>query len=268
MSGAGSQGGSDDTGSRVGSTNGATGDGRDQRRLGFFLIAISVLGIIALVAFSIAFSQPGDRHATTKELFSTLLPMLGTWVGTVLAFYFSKENFAAAAQQTATLVKQLTPDQRLQTIAVSDVMIPMSLAATYALQEGGAPNVNLKRDILLGALGDRKYNRLPIVDQATGQVKYVAHRSIIDRFIAAKATGGAAHGVDDLTLADLIDDNRIGRVIAGFGTVGPDAKLNAVKAQMDGNRECADVFVTQDGTKGARAIGWITNVIVAERSKL
>jgi hypothetical protein len=250
----------------AGSASGAPDGGRERFWVGVGIVGVSLLGIFGLACFAIKYAGEPNRYATTKELFSTLLPVLSTWVGTILAFYFSKENFAAAAQQATALVKQLTPEQRLQAIAVGDVMIPMGRAKAYDWREGETPKIPLK--VLLGELTESNYNRLPIVDPSTGQVKYVIHRSLMDRFIAAKAIESAAPGAASLTLADLIKDERIGRTIAGFSTVGPDAKLSAVKAQMDGNPDCDDVFVTQDGTRAGRAIGWITNVIVAERSKL
>jgi hypothetical protein len=250
----------------AGSTSGATSDERYRIWVGIVMVGASLVGIFVLAGLSIGFAEKSNQDDTIKELFSSLLPVLSMWVGTILAFYFSKENFAAAAQQATALVKQLTPEQRLQTIAVSDVMIPMGQAKAHDWKEGETPKTPLK--LLLGELTDSNYNRLPIVDPSTGQVKYVIHRSLMDRFIATKALESSAPGAAGLTLADLIKDERIGRTIAGFSAVASDAKLNAVKAQMDGNRDCDDVFVTQDGTKGGRAIGWITNVIVAERSKL
>ena len=53
-----------------------------------------------------------------------------------------------------------------------------------------------------------------------------------------------------------------------FGAVNKTAKLITVKNQIDGSPDCSYVFVTEDGTKNSQAIGWITNVIVAEKSKL
>lgn len=66
----------------------------------------------------------------------------------------------------------------------------------------------------------------------------------------------------------MISANNYGQVAAAFGTVGKTSKLIAVKQQIDRNRYCSDVFVTEDGTKNSKAVGWITNVIVAEKAKL
>jgi hypothetical protein len=54
---------------------------------------------------------------------TTVLPVIGTWVGTVLAFYFSKENLDAATRSVATIARQLKPSARLKQIPAKDKMI-------------------------------------------------------------------------------------------------------------------------------------------------
>ena len=48
----------------------------------------------------------------SRMVFNALLPLLGTWVGTVLAYYFSRKNFEAASQSVERMVT-LTTEQRL-----------------------------------------------------------------------------------------------------------------------------------------------------------
>ena len=76
-------------------------------RLVFFsTIALVVLAIFIVVGGGIAEykSQTGGPFKdTTQLLLSSLLPLFGTWVGTLLAFYFSRENFKAAAESGTAL---------------------------------------------------------------------------------------------------------------------------------------------------------------------
>lgn len=234
----------------------------------FSLTTVGILGLAAIL--SAALIDEGNtadkRFAFIRDTFTMLLPVLGTWVGTVLAFYFSRENFEEAAKQTANLVKQLSPEQKLEQIPVVEAMISLEdISTTRYVLTTSADNVNLWNDIVDGVLNKFSKNRLPVLDQ-TGQVKYVIHRSIIDKYIAEKAISGT--DVKSLTLNDLIAANDYAQVATAFGTVGKTTKLIAVKQQIDGNPNCADVFVTEDGTKSSKAIGWITNVIVAEKSRL
>jgi len=75
----------------------------------FALTTVGVLGLAAiLAALLIRKADPGmaDKQvALIRDTFTMLLPVFDTWVGTVLAYYFSRENFAEAAKQTANLVK-------------------------------------------------------------------------------------------------------------------------------------------------------------------
>jgi hypothetical protein len=232
--------------------------------------SLTVIGILGLAAILVAgFTDTGEiekRATLVKDILTSLLPVLGTWVGTVLAFYFSKDNFIAAAQQTSNLVHQLTSDQKLQTIPVVEAMILMTdQNTTKIILDKPEDQVNLTTE-LLGTFNSSGRNRLPLVD-TNGTPKYVIHRSIIDQFISEKALAGGADP-KKLTLKDLFQEPRYKEISIAFGTVNQEAKLNAVKALMDGSPNCSDVFVTEDGSKNSKALGWITNVILAEKSKV
>lgn len=243
------------------------------RRVVYF--ALCVIGILGLAAIAVAIFAPAgedvakskQRFDLVKDILTALLPVLGTWVGTVLAFYFSRDNFVAAANQTSDLVRQLTPDQKLQEIPVVEAMISLTDPGTTKLTIFKSEDkIILKSDILDALLTKSGRNRLPLID-ADGKIKYVIHRSIIDKFISEQALSGAAKPVD-LTLKDLLDSDQYKQISTAFGVVGINAKLNAVKTLVDVNPDCSDVFVTEDGTINSKALGWITNVILAEKSKV
>jgi hypothetical protein len=237
----------------------------------FSLATVGILGLAAISAAVFVVEGSNDiatkKFALIRDTFTMLLPVLGTWVGTVLAFYFSRENFAEAAKQTANLVKQLSPEQKLEQIPVVEAMISLEdmNTAKYTLSKSEG-EVKLWEDIVLGVFNKYNKNRLPILD-SEGRVKYVIHRSIIDKFIAENAISGNGDA-KSLSLGNLIATDDYKQVASAFGTVGKTTKLIAVKQQIDGNLNCSDVFVTEDGTKNTRAVGWITNVIVAEKAKL
>lgn len=235
----------------------------------FALTLTALLGATAiLVAVLVKDSADlKERFTYVKDVLTIILPLIGTWVGTILAFYFSRENFAAAAQHTANLVRQLTPEQKLQSIAVTEVMLDMSASTTKTLSlktPGDAATFKLKADIVDALLEKNNRNRLPIVD-ATGKVLYVIHRSFIDKFLVQYAAGAGVQ-LANATLQDLLADTNLKAVFQSFVVVGKEAKLIAVKQAMDGNPDCSDAFITEDGTKGSKAVGWITNVIVQEKS--
>ena len=233
--------------------------------------ALGVTGTLAIIAISVAIFRDGTdvdkRFTFVKDILTIVLPLIGTWVGTILAFYFSRENFAVAAKQAADLVKQMTPEQRLESIAVTEVMLDMGAAETIKLTlatEGDAANIKLKSDIIDAILEKSNRNRLPIID-SEGRVLYVLHRSFIDKFLVTQSEAGAT-AVADATLKDLLAVEDLKSAFTAFAVLGKGSKLIAAKEAIDGNPNCSDVFITVDGTKGGKAIGWITNVIVQEKS--
>lgn len=224
----------------------------------FGLAAVTILGVVAIVFGT---KQNDQVYGRTKDILSMLLPLVGAWVGTILAFYYGKENFNAGTASASTLISQLTPAQKLAATAVSGVMIPIATAKVFVLNKD-EKDVSLK-ELLEGPLAG--VNRLPILEPS-GRVRYVLHRSMFDGFISKLAM--ANQTVAAVSLQQMLNDDAYKRIGLSFGTVRPDARLDAVKALMDGSPDCSDVFVTEDGTSGTKTVGWITNVILSDNSKV
>jgi len=226
--------------------------------------ALTMVTVLGLAAIVMAKFMQADQYTQVKDILSMLLPMVAAWVGTVLAFYFSRENYAVAAQFNKDVLDR-TLDQRLQSIPVNSIMISIATADNRFALRTPAAQVKLKSDVL-GTTADKTgRNRILILDDA-GIMKYVAHRSIIDKFVAEQAFAGKA--VADLTLENLVTTQDYASWISSFGAVDANSTLAAVKAKMDADPKCSDVIVTQDGQKTSPAVGWITNVQVAEKAKL
>ncbi len=223
----------------------------------------SITGILGIAGLVLGARASEAEFRAIKDIFGILLPVLSTWAGTVLAFYFTRENFESAARSTSTLVRQLTSEEKLKSTPVQSVMIPIEKAVKLILT-GPETSVKLKANILDAILDAKKKERLPILD-AAGIVKYMAHRSLIDRFIVNAVESGKK--VADLTLADMLADRYSKEVLEGsFRAVRDTANLSEAKAIIDNIESCSDVFITQDGTVKAKAIGWITNVMITEQA--
>ena len=189
--------------------------------------------------------------------------MIAAWVGTVLAFYFSKENYIAAAEYNKEVLSMT--QQRLQSISVESAMIPISTADNKFVLTKPEAQVKLKADLLASTADKTGKNRILILD-AAGVVKYISHRSMLDKFISERAFAGDA--VADLTFANVIGNPDYVSWIISYGTLKQGATLNAAKELMDANPKCSDVIITEDGNRTTRAIGWVTNVIVSELAKV
>jgi hypothetical protein len=124
--------------------------------------------------------------------------------------------------------------------------------------------IKLMEHIINGKLEAAGKNRLPILDHQM-RPKYVIHRSMIDKFIVQKVAAGKKH--TELTLQDILDDPAFADILKNsFRTLKETSNLAEVKACIDKEDWCSDVFITEDGGSGSKVIGWITNVIVTKKS--
>jgi len=199
-------------------------------------------------------------------VFGSLLPLLGTWVGTVLAFYFAKANFESAAKNTKDL---LGITERLRATPVESVMLKMTdpsvIKRTLALSE--KPE-SLKIAGLVKIMRDNRRNRLPVLN-SDGSPMFVIHLSILTDYISTKALSatGESKPVGDLTISDLqTDDAQLYQQILTWVCVKLGATSAEAKRAMEDVPGCSDVFVTTAGRKSDPAVGWLTNVEIGLRS--
>lgn len=241
------------------------------------VLLISIIGIIAIATIVLLAAKETTFLETAKTVFSSILPLLATWVGTVLAYYFSKDNFESANRNVREMVNKMTSMEKLQSVSVSKALIPIKDMVCFRLsvQKPDEGKVFLKLD-LLGLLEDKNRNRLPILDQ-NDKPKYVIHRSLIDRFLTEKmftsaappATPAAPVDPTKLTLKDMIDSSseEVKKFLrVSFATVKETDTLADAKREMDREKGRLDVLVTRDGTANSPVVGWITNQIINDHA--
>ena len=235
---------------------------------------LAIAGLIIVVAGINAIRAPSEKTGEffdiAKYILGVLLPVIGAWVGTVLAFYFGQVNFEAASRSAANLVRQLSPREKLQAEPVGHAMMKIGDVTVFKM-----PADKTEADITIKQLIDdgfekdksRPRNRLPILD-ADGRGKYVLHRSTVDAFLAAKKNPPTADE-STLTLKDLLEDPKLkDYIVNSFMPLSEDATLADAKDLFDKNTLCLDLLVTQDGTKNGIVVGWITNVMVLQAATI
>jgi hypothetical protein len=105
---------------------------------------------------------------------------------------------------------------------------------------------------------------LPILDKEE-RIKYMAHRSLFDKFIAQTAYDDKK--VANLTLDDLLSDPTFGEILRKSYCVVPEtSSLGDAKNRMEKIANCSDIFITADGEPTSKVIGWVTDVIVRQQS--
>ena len=231
-------------------------------------VIIGASGIIIVLA-SVLIVVSGEKGEAAEKIFSMVIPMLGTWVGTVLAYYFSGENFEKANQSMNQLVEQMK-DRKLQQTGVSEAMISRNLMEVVILADGGdGSNINLLTDVI-GRLSST-VTRIPVLS-GTGIAKYIIHQSLLYKFITEKTIESTEQNksfdVSNQTLKDFLDYRQMRTdVERTFAFVSVDASLADAKTAMERLTGCQDVFVSEDGTGAKPVKGWLTNIDITRHAK-
>lgn len=254
----------------------------------FLAGAIAVFSIALLVAIAIESiytigKAGGDfdkTNAALQSLYSTFLPLIGTWMGAVIAFYFGKENFEAANQNVQALVQKIvTSEDKLKSIKVSDpnVMIAIdNISDNKGLRIKDDKTILIENDLLGFFETNANIERLPIMD-SNNVVRYLLHKSLVTDFALSFSRGKitnsnlAGKTFNQLTLDDLInntDDKYKLAVTKSVDFVSKNATLLEAQTKINNSKYCQDIFVTEDGTATKPVIGWITNNKVIELSRV
>lgn len=243
--------------------NGETSEAAKQktrRRLAFWIIIASILGIAVVAGLAIVFSGAEERAETTRLVFTSMLPLFGTWVGTVLAFYFSRESLEAATQSTIdTLRLSGTLNDRSP---VSQVMVPASNMTAITLGAGETAESISLHDVF-SQMRSSGRRRIPILDTSS-KALYLVHDSTINQFASSLGKNPADKGAFTETMGDLLADADLRSLVEAFGFVSQDAVVADARAAMRAIDGANDVFVTVTGQKSEPVIGWVTNTDLAE----
>jgi hypothetical protein len=233
--------------------------GATRQWLAFIIVALSIVLIAVGAALAIGFASPEGRPEATRLVFTSVLPLLGTWVGTVLAFYFARENLQAAQAATESTLRLTSGLESRQ--PVSEVMIPKDKITSYDLQSGEDPGT-VKLADLLSRMESSKRRRIPIIGEA-GNVLYVFHDSTIGDF--AHRISKDPRDLDRFTetVSDLVRDDAFRKAVESIGFVGPDADVAQARTAMRSVDLCNDVFVTAKGQRTDPVVGWLTNTDLA-----
>lgn len=241
--------------------------------LSIVLLAITIMGAAGFTTWKTGDSDPVMESA--HLLLTTLLPLFGTWVGTVLAFFYSKENFEAASRNTLAMVR--TTSQTLAETLVSATMIETWKIRCLRLPPDGTLAAVTVADMTKAfeqAIDGKPITRLPILD-ASGRCKAIIHRSIWLEMQLAASRAAAPDAAPDPTLAPLLALPRPTTLGATFGdlvaksfiAIAPERFLAEAKASMEREALYQDLIVTRGGRLDEPLVGWLTNIAIARASR-
>jgi len=246
---------------------------KDSRfKLAQMVLTGSIAGALGLAVIVVVISLSLEEKTidTAYYVFGSIIPLLGTWVGTILAYYFSEKNFDSARRSVQEMAKQVTTMDKLRSILVEEKMLKIDEIDKLKITKAKPlDQITLVGD-LLEKFEDKGRNRLPILDE-NNHPKYIIHRSMIDKYLSKKAIEDQLpfDQIESLSLQDLLnEDPKLKQMFeTSFVTIKEDATLADAKSKMENMTDCLDVFITKNGTKNEPIIGWLTNIIIAKSAK-
>jgi len=256
--------------------------------LAFVIIGLSATILIVLICMTAAHLEPKDgkpdvAFSNIKELLTILLPLTGTWMGTILPFYFSKENFESANQRVNELVEKIqTPETNLKPVNVADIMLKPDNSSLLILQDMEEFKTLLLSD-LMKKMTESHSERMPVLKANSLNFIYLIYRTTIERFMVGindgtihllNATGGENPiALNALTVADMLASDF--KLIKDIDNVSQkdfflpvNSSIGQVKKLMNDNPICQDVFITQNGRLDEAVLGWITNNLILEKADI
>lgn len=229
-------------------------------RLALTISVVSILGIITIcIAIFIILRGKTGFEDKVMTIFTTVTALAGSWIGTVLAFYFSKENFESATRNVTALVKQVSSQEKLKTIPIKDKMTPADKMFSVKLPAVGNNLVKTLDDLERSKRG----SRIPVLSEKDFPAN-ILHKSTIVEFLYNQSRTQPPPDPATLTLQSLLDSAEIKKMADNFAVVREDGTLADAKAAMDSKPGCQDIFVTKGGTKDEVLTGWLTNNTIAE----
>jgi hypothetical protein len=244
-------------------------------------IAQQVLGwcmgiLLALASAAIFVSSIPNAGTTAKDVFNAVLPVLGTWVGTLLTFYFARENFKAAQESKAN--DSATPEKLVRELMFAP---PFPMLEKNLAEQGDKAKLKEilaffnKRSATTGLFAPtRVFIPRAYAGNDVRFARFILSKEIIELYFKALSLAKKDGEPDpDPTLEDLVTDERFRQTLndISYGTVEADASPARARSVLQNltttvalsgsdstHYRCRDILVTESGGAKSPVLGWIT----------
>ena len=266
--------------------NGALRDRLAQNVVVIGTVGIGVTALLVIVAVSAAYwgKDSAVVNSTSLSIFTATLPVFSTWVGTVLAFYFSNESFKQAAG--AALAQSGGVD--LQPITTPGTMIPFEKIIRFELKSADVQGKALKDLPGLIKLADIRtlfqppgVTRVVVFDDRKRPLYVIRHElmpsedaldlstvvssSLSQTASTSVSTSGSSSVSSSLsqpataaepTLQDYLDAGSNASSAKNFALTAATATVGDAR-RLYQIRKVTDLFITDHGRADEAAIGWV-----------
>lgn len=229
-------------------------DAAVRSKLALWVCIAGVVGICAISIVLLWFSTDASRPEMARLVYASVLPLIGTWVGTILAFYFAKENLQAAS--TTTLETLKLSGVFSEETKVVDVMISVGSISPLRRVANKGEAGELKLQDLYNSMRQSKNSRVPILT-TSGVALMVVHEPDIDKYAQAKGSSAASLAADE-TVARMLAIPELKQGLEAFIALPETATVGDARRAFDKAPLAKDLFVTSNGKTSGHVLGWIT----------
>jgi hypothetical protein len=202
-------------------------------------------GFVIIIIFSV-FAFSAGSLLKPQDVLNSVLPMIATWIGAIIAFYFGRENFEAAQQQ----IKKFLDKDTLDDIPVKNIMIHFM---TMVIQKTDRSKKLSDYHSFLVLVNK---TRLPLSND-TGNIEFIIHKSVIDNALVSHSDWTLEEFLDSMEHKGKYGPNQP----KGFIVVNPNEKLEAAMLKKSKLEGCMDIIVTENGEIKGKLSGWITDTL-------
>lgn len=221
-----------------------------------FIVVIFALTGITILGFTIIVVSDPATLDRAQLVFNSVLPLFGTWVGTVLAYYFAQANLKSATESTVKL-SEINSQDRLKSVPVSFAMVPRGKMIV-------CNDTTIKIAAALDEMKDKRY--YPILNKDGAALNLTYREDILD-FQAKAPTLLPGIAIPDLTIQAFLDQPSPNKFTRPFVFTAEDATLATAKQALEQEPDCNFVFVTEKGQRGAPVVGMLTSKDIVTYSR-
>jgi hypothetical protein len=225
---------------------------RNRTALTIIIVSSGVLLITILALIIILLANEQEKFESAKWVFNAIIPLIASWIGTVIAFYFGRENYESATRQVIALTRDTLED-----IKVENIMISVKTIVYRKIDPADDDKTSLNS--IINLYKDISKDRIPIFSSSLIP-RYIIEKNTMIDYINIKKDSNT-----DLSLKDMITDNPNKysfEAAEGFVVVANTNTVEEAINKMNNIKGCQDVFITDNGKETGEVIGWLTNSLI------
>jgi hypothetical protein len=248
----------------------ARNDARNRERIGLGVLIASIGAVLVISGIVV---WKGNDKETSQNVMNATLPLYGTWVGTILAFYFSRNAFesaSTASSRNAEIYNQFArglvsgasaPDNTLAKISLKS----LANGLIFSENDQAKPLNNVVADMV-----SKERYKVIVVDAEKKYVDLISRINASAFLASAGSNSAQPANVNSPSTPPSIKDyldwrkNQGAKVQPIVVYLPETATLADADAKLKETPGCRDVIVTSDGNPTSPVVVYVTDVDINE----